>query len=117
MPSTTASRASTSCPSPVARAEELVDLREEMRQRLATDRSRAAEVVEPIFENPVLTANRIAEELDVTGQSALNHVRRLESEQIVTEVAGVPGRSKRWVAPDVLRVLGADDEPFTFQPD
>jgi Fic family protein len=47
-------------------------------------------------------------------QSALNHVRRLESEDIVIEVAGVPGRSKRWVAPDVLRALGADDEPITF---
>ena len=68
-----------------------------------------------IFENPVLTTNRIAEELDVTPQSALNHVRRLEGEEIVVEVAGVPGRSKRWVASDVLRVLGADDEPFTFQ--
>ncbi|HEX6421899.1 MAG TPA: Fic family protein [Acidimicrobiales bacterium] len=96
----------------VARAEELVDLREDMRRRLSGDRSRATEVVEMIFENPVLTTTRIAEALDVTLQSALNHVRRLESEEIVAEVAGVPGRSKRWVARDVLRVLGADDEPF-----
>ncbi len=101
----------------VARAEELVDLREEMRHRLTGDRSRATEVVEMIFENPVLTTTRIAEALDVTPQSALNHVRRLEGEDIVIEVAGVPGRSKRWIAADVLRVLGADDEPFTFQPD
>jgi cell filamentation protein, protein adenylyltransferase len=101
----------------VARAEELVDLREEMRSRLAGDRSRATEVIEMIFENPVLTTNRIAEELDVTPQSALNHVRRLEQEEIVVEVAGVPGRSKRWVASEVLRVLGADDEPFTVQQD
>jgi Fic family protein len=99
----------------VARAEELVDLREEMRRRLAGDRSRATEVVEMIFENPVLTTTRIAESLDVTLQSALNHVRRLENEEIVVEVAGVPGRSKRWVARDVLRVLGADDETLTLQ--
>lgn len=98
----------------VTRAEQLVDLREQMRRRLAGDRSRATEVVDMIFENPVLTTTRIAEALDVTLQSALNHLRRLESEQVVTEVAGVPGRSKRWVAADVLRVLGADDEPFTF---
>lgn len=98
----------------VARAEQLVDLREQLRRRLAGDRSRATEVVDMIFENPVLTTTRIAEALDVTLQSALNHLRRLESEQVVTEVAGVPGRSKRWVAADVLRVLGADDEPFTF---
>lgn len=99
----------------VARAEELVDLREEMRRRLAGDRSRATEVVEMIFENPVLTTNRIAEALDVSLQSALNHVRRLESEEVVTEVVGIPGRSKRWVARDVLRVLGAADEPLTFE--
>lgn len=98
----------------VARAEKLVDLREQMRRRLAGDRSRATEVVDMIFENPVLTTARIAEALDVTLQSALNHLRRLEGEQVVTEVAGVPGRSKRWVAADVLRVLGADDEPLTF---
>jgi Fic family protein len=60
---------------------------------------------EMIFESPVLTTTRIAESLDVTLQSALNHVRRLENEEIVVEVAGVPGRSKRWVARDVLRVL------------
>jgi len=98
----------------VARAEELVDLREEMRRRLAGDRSRATEVVEMIFENPVLTTTRIADALDITVQSALNHIRRLEGVEIVTEVAGVPGRSKRWVARDVLRALGADDEPDTF---
>lgn len=101
----------------VTRAEELVDLREEMRHRLTDDRSRATEVIEMIFENPVLNTTRIAESLGVTPQSALNHVRRLESEDIVLEVAGIPGRSKRWVAPEILRVLGADDEPFTFQAD
>jgi Fic family protein len=94
----------------VARAEDLVDLREQMRRRLAGDRSRATEVVEIIFENPVLTTSRIADELDVTVQSALNHVRRLEAEDIVTEVAGIPGRAKRWVARDILRVLGDGGE-------
>jgi Fic family protein len=94
----------------VARAEQLVDLREDMRRRLAGDRSRATEVVEIIFENPVLTTNRIAEDLDITVQSALNHVRRLEAENIVTEVEGIPGRAKRWVARDVLRVLGDEGD-------
>jgi Fic family protein len=94
----------------VARAEKLVDLREGMRRRLAGDRSRATEVVEIIFENPVLTTNRIADELDVTVQSALNHVRRLEAEDIVTEISGTPGRGKRWVAREILRVLGDGDE-------
>lgn len=94
----------------VARAEQLVDLREEMRRRLAGDRSRATEVVEIIFENPVLTTNRIAEELEITVHSALNHVRRLEAEDIVTGVEGIPGRAKRGVARDVLRALGDEGE-------
>lgn len=93
----------------VARAEQLVDLREDMRRSLAGDRSRATEVVEIIFENPVLTTNRIAEELGTTVQSANNHARRLETERIVFEVEGIPGRAKRWVARDVLRVLGEDE--------
>ena len=97
-------------------AERLVDLREQMRGHLTGDRSRAGEVVGMIFENPVLTVNRISAALGIAPQSALNHVRRLQSASIVIEVAGVPGRSKRWVAPDVLHMLGADDEPFTFQP-
>src|SRR5690606_7468531 len=87
----------------VARAEQLVDLRGGMRRRLAGDRSRATEVVEIIFEDPVLTTNRIARQLDTTVQSALNPVRRLEGADIVSEVEGVPGRAKRWVARDVLR--------------
>ncbi len=61
-----------------------------------------------MFQNPVLITNRIATQLDVSVQSALNHIRRLETEGIVREVASVPGRSKRWVAPDVFTVLDPD---------
>jgi len=66
----------------VGRAERLVDLRENYRQRLSGDRSRAVEVVDLVFQNPVLTTTRIAETLDTTLQSALNHVRRLESASV-----------------------------------
>jgi cell filamentation protein, protein adenylyltransferase len=89
----------------VTRAEALADLRERYRSMLAGDRSRAIEVVDLVFQNPVLITNRVAVQLDVTVQSALNHIRRLESEGVVQEVVGVPGRSKRWVAAEVLRVL------------
>ncbi|MEQ8717707.1 MAG: Fic family protein [Acidimicrobiales bacterium] len=89
----------------VKRAEALADLREDFRGRLTGDRSRAIEVVDLVFRNPVLVTTRIAEELGVTLQSALNHVRRLEAEGIVSEAQGLPGRSKRWVAGDVFHVL------------
>jgi len=95
----------------VTRAERLVDLREVYRQRLLGDRSRAVEVVDLVFQNPVLTTTRIAGSLKTSLQSALNHARRLEDEGIVSEVAGLPGRSKRWVSLDVFNVLEPDAKP------
>lgn len=95
----------------VTRAERLVDLREVYRQRLVRDRSRAIEVVDLVFQNPVLTTTRVARALDTSLQSALNHVRRLETEGIVTEATGVPGRSKRWVSHEVFNVLEPDAQP------
>jgi Fic family protein len=93
----------------VLRAERLVDLREGYRQRLSGDRSRAIEVVDFVFQNPVLTTSRIAAALDTSLQSALNHLRRLEAMGIVSEARGVPGRSKRWVSAEVFHVLDPDD--------
>jgi Fic family protein len=95
----------------VNRAERLVDLRETYRQRLAGDRSRASEVVDLVFQNPVLTTTRIARALDTSLQSALNHVRRLESEGLVTEVLGIRGRSKRWISLEIYDVLEPDAPP------
>lgn len=96
----------------VSRAERLVDLREVYRQRLVGDRSRAVEAVDLVFQNPVLTTTRIARALDTSLQSALNHVRRLEAERIVTEVTPVPGRSKRWVSLEVFNILEPNAQPI-----
>ena len=95
----------------VERAETLADLREQFRLRLRGQRSRAIEVVDLVFENPVLTTNRVALQLDTTVQSALNHVRKLEDLGIVSEVGGIAGRSKRWLAIDVFRALDPDERP------
>jgi Fic family protein len=95
----------------VNRAERLVDLRETYRQRLAGDRSRAVEVVDMVFQNPVLTTTRIAQALDTSLQSALNHVRRLESEGLVVEVSGIRGRSKRWISREIYDILEPDSPP------
>lgn len=86
-------------------AEELVDLRETYRTRLSGSRSRAVEVVDLLFQNPLLVAGRVATELNVTGQSAINHLRRLQDEGIVHELPEFPGRSKGWVALEILRTL------------
>jgi len=95
----------------VNRAERLVDLRETYRQRLVGDRSSAIEVVDLVFQNPVLTTTRIAQSLDTSLQSALNHVRRLESEGLVAEVPGIRGRSKRWISREIYDVLEPDAPP------
>lgn len=97
----------------ITQAERLGDLREDYRSRLLSDRSRAGEVIDLVFENPVLTTTRIGVSLGVSVQTALNMVRRLEKLGIVTEVAGISGRSKRWVSLDVLRALDPQAErPF-----
>ena len=95
----------------VRRAERLVDVREDFRQRLAGDRSRAGDVIDLLLENPIVTTGRVATALGTTLQGALNNVRRLEEAGLVTEVEGIPGRSKRWVALDVLRALDPDAVP------
>ena len=86
-------------------AEVLADLRETYRARLSGSRSRAVEVVDLLFQNPVLVASRVAAELNVTGQSAINHLRRLQNEGIVHELHQFPGRSKGWMAREILRAL------------
>ena len=89
----------------VTRAEALADLRERYRVMLVGDRSRAIEVVDLMFQNPVLVTNRVATSLGTTVQSAMNHLRRLEGNGLFREIPGVAGRSKRWVADEVFEVL------------
>lgn len=90
----------------LSRAESLADLREDYRHRLSGGRSRAHEVVDLLFENPVLTSKLVARRLGVTGQGALNLIAKLAEADIITELPRVPGRSFRWQAAEVLEVLG-----------
>lgn len=50
----------------VTRAEDLVDLREEFRSRLRGKRSRATEVIDLLFGNPVMTVRIVVDRLGVT---------------------------------------------------
>jgi len=65
----------------VTQAEQLTDLQRDFRARLQGDRSRSIEVVDLIFENPVVTTSRIARVLGTTPQSALNYVNKLVDAQ------------------------------------
>lgn len=93
------------------RAERLADLREDYRNRFAGRRARYPEVVDLLFENPVLTSGRVERALGVSNPGALNLIRGLEAAETVTEVQRVSGRAKRWVATDVLALLDPQADP------
>lgn len=88
------------------RAERLVDIRERfLSTMIRGTRSRAPEVVDLMFENPVLTGPFVARRLGVTGQSGINLCRQLEASGLVKEMSRVPGRRLRWVADEILEAI------------
>ena len=97
----------------INRAEALADLREGYRSRFRGDRSRAIEVVDLVFENPILVTSHVATRLGITLQNALTHLRKLQGYGIIEEVKGVPGRSKRWRAVEVLHALDPEFDSAT----
>jgi len=92
----------------VTRARGLLELREEYRAELSGTRSRATDVVDLLFSNPVVSARRLQAELGVTNQGALNLLRSLEQRGILAQ-AGSAGRGGKnfWYAP---RILGFFDD-------
>jgi Fic family protein len=90
----------------VERAEQLVDLRERYRLGLAGSRSRAAEVVDLIMENPIISSHTIQHRMHVTNQGAHNLILQLERRGWI-ERLGRFGRGGRqfWLAPEVFNAL------------
>jgi Fic family protein len=90
----------------IVRAELMHDLRERYRADLAGSRSRAVEVVDLLFENPILSARRVADRLGVTVQGAHRLVRQLE-ERGWLDAIGSLGRGGRayWVATEILDAI------------
>lgn len=99
----------------VERAQRLLDLRERYRRELTGTRSRISEVVELIFENPVITAGQVRLALGVSTQGALNLIRSLEQRGWLARLGSFGrGGATYWVAPEVLQGfsggLEGDDE-------
>jgi Fic family protein len=95
------------------RSEGLFQLRERYRSELAGTRSRAAEVVDLLFENPFITSRQVESRLGVTNQGALNLIRSLEKRGWLREL-GVIGRGRGtgrrggltyWLAMDVYGII------------
>ncbi|WP_319453556.1 MULTISPECIES: Fic family protein [unclassified Mycobacterium] len=89
----------------VTRAEELADLREHYRIALQGSRSRAIEVADLLFANPIMTVRAVQTRLDMSQPGATNLLRTLTSAGIVREIGEGPGTRHRWIADDILRVL------------
>lgn len=89
----------------VSRAESLADLREKYRLILQGSRSRAIEVADLLFANPIMTVRAVQNQLGVSQPGATNLLRALTAEGIVREVGEGPGTRHRWFADEILRVL------------
>jgi Fic family protein len=89
----------------VDRAEELADLRERYRSRLRGNRSRAAEVVDLLFERPIMTVRYVQQALKVSQPGATNLLRLLTQHGIVRKVGVGAGVRHRWFADEILDVL------------
>ena len=87
----------------VDRAEQLADLREDFRDRIRGTRSRAAEVIDLLFANPVMTVRHVQRHLGVSQPGASNLLRQLTNVEVLREVPG--SVRHRWFATDILDVL------------
>lgn len=96
----------------VARARSILELRERYRSSLAGSRNRSPEVVEMLFENPVLSSTVVREQLEVTTQGALNLIRSLEARGWLTQI-GTSGRGGAvwWMAPEIFDVMSGEIAP------
>ena len=96
----------------IARAEHLHDLREGYRAALTGSRSRAVEVVDYLFVNPVVTARGVSRQLGITVQGASNLIKQLEARGWL-RLYGALGRSGRnyWVADEVMAAVGDATPP------
>lgn len=93
----------------VHRAEMLSDLRESYRLALQGTRSRAIEVADLLFAQPVMTVRAVQGHLGVSQPGATNLLRTLTSKGIVREFGSGPTRH-RWYAEQILDIL---DPEFT----
>lgn len=89
----------------VDRAELLSDLREQYRRELWGRRGRAHEVIDLMFENPILTVRRVQNALHVSQPGAANILRVLSEHGILRQVGEGAGVRRRWFCDGVLDAL------------
>jgi len=93
----------------VARAQQIIELRERYRQAaVAVGTPNAVALVELICENPVVTTRSIEDRLGVSRPTALRLLRRMEEQEVLSECeAGARGQ-RRYVAREMMDAVAGD---------
>lgn len=88
------------------RAERLGDLRERYRLLATGSRSRLPDLIELLFENPVITPQYAARRLSLTVQGVKNLIERLDDAGVLVQLSEGGGRRPgRWMAQEIVSVL------------
>ena len=88
----------------VQRTDELRGLRREYEVEYGHEKTAADRLAMRLFQYPYVTANEVAEFLDVTTQTARNAITELESQDILEETTGKQ-RYQEFKAVDVFEIL------------
>ncbi len=94
----------------VKRANRLLDLRQEYRQKLQSARSSSLllQLVDELFSFPAITTSRAKKQLKVTPRSAQLNMDKLIEAGIIREMTGRQ-RNRLFVASEVLRIVEAQE--------
>ena len=94
----------------VARAERIVQLREQYREAAATfASSRATALADLVCETPIVTTHLIERRLEVTRPTALKLMRQLEQVGVLSEGANGPRGQRRYLAHELMAAVTEDD--------
>ena len=92
----------------ILRIQRLLDLQQRLRARFQTARAsaRVLQVVDLLFEKPVVTIQQVSDRLDVYFPSAQRYVEQLEAEGVLREITG-QARNRIYRADEILRAIAA----------
>jgi Fic family protein len=90
----------------LVRAGRLQDLRERYREKFQTERTatRLLQVVDLLFDQPLVTINQVAGALNVRFASASQYVQQLEAAGVLREITG-QARNRIYRADEVLAAI------------
>jgi Fic family protein len=87
-----------------SRASELLDLRDEYRERYQDGPNSVSHLAMEVFTKPYLTVNEASELLDMTYGAANNAVSKLEDDGVLEEITG-QSRNRVFRAREVFRII------------